>query len=248
MPRRRRTATPARYFHVINRSAGRQSLFQTALDYGAFVRILRDGLTRHPVRLVSYCLLPNHWHLIVGPVEPTALSPFMHWVTTTHAVRWRRHRKSVGEGPVYQSRFKDRPIESPDGLMRACRYVERNALQAGLVERAQDWPWCSLAARLLRPGPLPIVDTPFLVSDGWLDYVNAPRRPDERAGVLRHVTEPPRAGGLQGGERRVEVSGRDDEHQAHSHVERAKRLGVVKATGSLQPREHRGNRPASAVK
>jgi putative transposase len=265
MPRRPRSSSLTSFFHVINRSAGRQPIFLKRQDYRAFRNVLRTGLEKHPVRLVSYCVLPNHWHLIVGPVAPPQLTKLLHWVTTTHAVRWRKHRKTVGEGPVYQGRFKAIPIESMDALMRSCRYVERNALRAGLVARAQDWPWSSLNDRLLPTTALPLVDTPFLVSDHWLDYVNHPRTPDELLGrpgteaarsvenrpVPLHDTaeQPGSVGGrLERGEDAVNVSGSGDQDEADAHVEGAKRLRILKPARMLKPREERRNGPTSAVK
>lgn len=174
MARRPRSSVSASYFHVHNRSVGKAHIFMRPNDYRAFLAIMREGLTRHPVRLLSYCVLSNHWHFVLGPNSTRQLSKLMHWVTVTHSVRWRHHGRTVGEGPVYQGRFKSHPIDALDVLMRTCRYVERNALSAGLVRRAQDWPWCSLGDRL-RPEPrLPLVSTPFLVSDAWIEYVNAP--------------------------------------------------------------------------
>src|SRR5687767_10869006 len=130
MPRRRRSTLGTTCFHILNRSARKIKLFQKRQDYSAFVDVLADGLKRHPVRLVGYCLMPNHWHLVLGPADPSAVSQLLHWVTTTHAIRWQRHRKTVGLGPVYQGRFKCQSLEAMEQLMRACRYVERNALSA----------------------------------------------------------------------------------------------------------------------
>ena len=181
MPRRSRRNVAARFFHVINRTARKTPIFLRPKDYEAFLEILKEGLDRHPVRLLSYCVLANHWHLVVGPKCIPQLSQLMHWVTSTHAVRWRRRHQTVGEGPVYQGRFKAQPIDETAHLVRVCRYVERNALRAGLVRRAQDWPWCSLAERRLSTGRLPLVATPFLASDAWVDYVNAALTPEEQA-------------------------------------------------------------------
>src|SRR5690242_15955547 len=179
MPRRPRH-TPLRVcFHVTNRSAGRVAIFQRPRDYRAFLHVLADGLERHPLRLVAYALMPNHWHLLVGPTDSSEVSGLLHWVSSTHAVRWHHHRHTVGYGPVYQSRFWSEPLPDPERLVRVCRYIERNALAAGLVRRAQDWPWSSLADRL-RPEPvLPIISTPFLVSAAWLEHVNTPSHREE---------------------------------------------------------------------
>lgn len=173
MPRRPRSADSANVFHVINRSARKHPIFARPPDYRAYLRILAEGLDRHPVDLLAYCVMPNHWHLIVGPTEPHQLSRLLHWVTTTHAVRWRHRRRTVGEGPVYQGRFRSGTLPEPDDVMRACRYVERNPLRARLVERAEAWPWSSLCERLHGHMGIPLATAPFLLSEAWIDHVNA---------------------------------------------------------------------------
>jgi putative transposase len=100
-------------------------LFQRPADYRAFLAALDEGLRRHPVRLVAYCVLANHFHLVVGPTDPGRLSQLMHWVCTTHAKRWHSRRDSIGQGPVYQGRFKSFVVVEAGELVRVCRYVER---------------------------------------------------------------------------------------------------------------------------
>ena len=179
MPRRARSSQRASYFHVINRSARKLVLFAQPADYRAFLTILSEALERHPVRLVAYTLMPNHWHLVVGPTDTTALSRCLHWVTATHAIRLNQHRRTVGHGPVYQGRFNSLEIPAVGDLVRVCRYVERNALQASLVRRAQDWPWASLAERLQPSQDIPLVNAPFLCTRAWADYVNTTRPGDD---------------------------------------------------------------------
>jgi putative transposase len=190
MPRRQRVANSPGYFHVTNRRAGRGTLFHSRSDYRAFIEIVDDGLAVHPVPLVAYCLMPNHWHFVMGPVDPHGLSRLMHWVTMTHAVRWHHHRRSVGLGPVYQNRFWSGQLSDADHFVSTCRYVERNALAAKLVPRAQDWPWSSIAERLQQNPRLPIAKTPFLLSPTWLEFVNTPRASDERADEVFHILTP----------------------------------------------------------
>jgi putative transposase len=180
MPRVQRSTLPPGFFHVINRSTRKVPLFQKSRDYRAFLGTLKEGLIHHPVNLLAYCVLSTHWHLVLGPVGPIQLSQLMHWVTLTHAIRWHRHRQTVGQGSVYQGRFKSEPIVVAARLVHACRYVERNALRAGLVKRAQDWPWSSLSERLSPAVGIPLVSPPFLASAAWVDYVNAPLALDER--------------------------------------------------------------------
>jgi putative transposase len=115
----------------------------------------------------------------------------MRWVTATHAIRWHQHRRTVGQGPVYQARYFATPIEHAPQLIMTCRYVERNALSAGLVHRAQDWPWCSLAERMRSAPEVALVPAPFLLSPAWKDYVNAVLTTRER---LRQPTSVPTCG------------------------------------------------------
>jgi putative transposase len=261
MPRRARTLHSDNYFHVINRSARKAPLFERSRDYREFLRILREGLQRHPTPLIAYCVMSNHWHLVVGPVGTGVLSRLLHWVTTTHAVRFHKRRATCGQGPIYQGRFKSHAIDTPGQLLRRIRYVERNALAANLVKRAEDWPWGSLADRQRSEQAVPLHGAAFLSSRSWIQLVNTnqlledgPQKPvpDRRKSVenrpvpLRHAAEDPGAG--EGGEKRGRVGGRRRNHEAHTHVERAKHLCVFKLPRALQPLEQRRNRPALAIK
>lgn len=271
MPRRPRRAMSPACFHVINRSVRKVRIFLSRGDYRAFSSVLCQGLSRYPVKLLSYSIMPNHWHLVVGPTDPDTLSRFMRWVTATHAIRWHRHRKTVGQGPVYQGRFRAEQIEGAADLVRFCRYVERNALRAGLVPRAQDWPWGSLADRLRSDPVVPLASAVFLASRAWIDYVNAATTPrelmEEQARIattsgtrraktvenspvpLDDLTEDP--GGLvEIVEDLEDIAGialAANEDQADAHVERAEHLDVVQPARPLEPAEDGRDGPTAAV-
>lgn len=259
MPRRPRSTVSKQYCHIINRAAGKAPLFARPRDYREFLAILREGLVRHPVPLLAYCLLPNHWHLITGPTGTQRLARLMHWVSTTHAVRFRRRHQTVGEGPVYQGRYKSMPVEDAASLVWICRYVERNALTAGLVRRAQDWPWGSLADRRQTKTAVPLTAAPFLASEAWAEHVNAVVTARERATrpvpktsrsvenrPVPHHAEAP-GGGTKGGGQRGRVLRSADGDQADTHVEGAEHFRFIKLAGALKPREQRRDRPAPAV-
>ena len=133
-------------FHVLNRGNGRQTLFFGSADYEAFVRVVKEALLIVPMRILGYCLMPNHF--VLWPELDDQLSAFMHQLMTTHVRRWQKAHHGEGEGHVYQGRFKSFPVESDEHLYTLCRYVERNAVRAGLVERAEDWVRSSVWARL----------------------------------------------------------------------------------------------------
>jgi len=161
-------------YHVLNRAVGRMALFENDEDYAAFERVLGEAVQRLDPRLLAYCLMPTHWHLVLYPRGDGDLSEFMRWLTVTHTQRWHAHEQTVGTGPVYQGRFKSFPVQRDEHLLTLLRYVEGNALQAGLVERAQDWRWSSLWARREGDDDLQAMLSNWPVAEPtqWLRTVN----------------------------------------------------------------------------
>jgi putative transposase len=175
MPRRLRIADGGLVYHVLNRAVGRGRIFEDADDYLAMERVIERTWTLLPLRIISYCLMPNHWHWVLWPKDDGQLSQFMRLLTVTHTQRWHAHHHSAGTGPLYQGRFKSFPIQADEHFLTVCRYVERNALRAKLVESAQDWPWSSLAKRMgPEPPPwlLPMAKWPVDAPANWLQWVN----------------------------------------------------------------------------
>jgi putative transposase len=190
MGRPHRLALAGYVYHVLNRANGRLPIFQKDGDYEAFERILGQALEHVPgIRLLSYCLMPNHWHLVVWPRRDGELSDFGHWLTLTHTQRWHAHYRDVGTGHLYQGRFKSFPIERDEHFLQVCRYVERNALRAGLVRAAEQWPWSSLWHRRQaerRPAGL-LSEWPVAEPAGWVELVNRPQTEAEVAAIRRSV-------------------------------------------------------------
>lgn len=187
MPRRPRFCTGGYVFHVLNRAVGRQRIFHTEDDFAAFQRVLEEAQRRVPVRLLSFCLMPNHWHLVLWPVGDDDLSDFMHWLTVTHTQRWHAHHETSGTGPLYQGRFKSFPVEEDEHLLSVCRYVERNALRANLVQCAQRWRWSSLWQVTSGRVDVSLAPWPIPRPKEWLDYVNRPETAAELAALQASV-------------------------------------------------------------
>jgi putative transposase len=158
----------------LNRAVRRDVLFADADDYRAFLKILKAATARFGMRVLAYAVMPNHWHLVVWPDADLQLSRFMHWLTLVHTKRWHAGRGTTGTGPLYQGRYKAVPVQSDEHLLTAIRYVERNPLRAGLVSRAQDWPWSSVRARQRADRSL-ISDGPVVLPGDWLATLNAGR-------------------------------------------------------------------------
>lgn len=148
MPRRPRAATGGLAYHVLNRRVGRLPLFEKRADYAAFEKILEEAHAQTRIRIAAYCLMPNHWHLLLWPREDGELSEVLRWITVTHTQRWHAHRQTSGTGPVYQGRFKSFPVQTDEHFLTVARYVKRNAVRAKLVDRAEDWQWSSLWRRV----------------------------------------------------------------------------------------------------
>lgn len=126
-------------YHVWNRRVGRLSLFDKPSDYAAFEMILADAHAQTRIRIAAYCLMQNHWHLLLWPRQDEELSEVLRWITVTHTQRWHAHHHTAGTGPIYQGRFKSFPVQTDEHFLTVARYVERNALRAKLVTRAEDW-------------------------------------------------------------------------------------------------------------
>src|SRR3954463_8000212 len=112
MPRATRQIQAGTIFHVLNRGNGRRNLFNKPADFDAFVKLLAEALKRFELDLLAFCLMSNHWHLVLRPRRPGALSRMMAWLTVTHARRHHQHYPTPGTGHLYQGRFKSFPVES----------------------------------------------------------------------------------------------------------------------------------------
>ena len=176
-------------YHVLNRANARARIFDKAGDYAAFEKVLEQAVERTQIRLASYCVMPNHWHLVVWPRGDGDLSAFVGWLTLTHTQRWHAHRQDTGSGHVYQGRFKSFMIQSDVHFLTVCRYVERNPVRGGLVERAAQWQWSSLWRR--RSGDAEakalLSDWPVKRPDDWLQCLARSETRDELDELRRCV-------------------------------------------------------------
>lgn len=187
MPRRNRFATGGYVFHVLNRAVGRQTIFHSDADYQSFLAVLEEARRHVPMRLLSYCLMPNHWHFVLWPRGDDDLSSYMHWLTMTHTQRWHAFHQTSGTGPLYQGRFKSFPVQHDEHFYRVCRYVERNGLRAGLAIRAENWRWGSLWQHAHRNWAVSLDEWPLPRPATWLETVNGVETKAELAALRNSV-------------------------------------------------------------
>jgi len=157
MPRRIRATAGGLVYHVLNRGVGRMRLFRKAADFAAMEQVLEEAVQRTRTRLLAYCLMSNHWHLLLWPREDGELSEVMRWLTVTHTRRW-----------------------------HANRHVEGNPLRAGMVEHAADWQWCSLWRRCQGDAAI-LSDWPIPVPSRWSQFVEQPQTEAELEAIRRSV-------------------------------------------------------------
>jgi putative transposase len=159
-------------YHALNRASARAPLFEAAADYQQFEQVLHAARERTGMRIVAYCVMPNHWHLVLWPATDGALRGFMTWLTLTHTQRWHARRGSAGSGHLYQGRYKSFLVQDDGHLLTVCRYVERNPLRARLVRRAEAWRWGSLWRRERGRGLDLLSDGPVARPADWRQFVN----------------------------------------------------------------------------
>ena len=220
-------------FHLTGRPASARHRLLRTRDYEAFLGALRACLNRGPIEVIAYSLLPDAWHLVVHSRGMASPVEFGEWVSETHA-------------KVQERRFSERASLSNDAtpevaalrnghaLVSSCVAVERLAVSAGYVKRAQDWPWGSAADRFRQLGRLPLASSAFLSSRAWIDYLN-----DAETSVLNplsgDVAKHPRRLAERGqvGQHRRRLVRPADQNQTHTHVERAEHLRLRNSAGLL---------------
>ena len=142
MPRIPRGQVAGYAYHIINRGNRGAVVFHQDADYSAFLSLLATAKSRFPIEILAFCLMPNHFHLVVKPSSTESLSALMQWWLTSHVRRYHRHFRSHGH--VWQGRFKSFPIQQDGHLLTVLRYVLYNPVRAGLVNQPDKWPWSSI--------------------------------------------------------------------------------------------------------
>lgn len=164
--------------HVTNRGNDRRQLFFSKADYQDFLGLLDEAARKFPVDVLGYCVMPNHFHLLLHQREDCAISAYIHRISFISACHFRVSTQSVGLGHVYQRRFWSRVVEPEHLYLVAMRYVEANALRAQLVSRAEDWLWGSLWERVTLNRKILAQSLVALPTD-WCGIVNDPQPAEE---------------------------------------------------------------------
>lgn len=172
MPRIARGLVDGGIYHVINRGNGRQEVFHKEKDYEAFVALMQEARSRWPVRILAYCVMPNHFHMALVPEQGEQLSPWMQWVMTSHVRKYHRHYGSSGH--VWQGRYKSFIVQNDAHLLMVLRYIEGNPVRAAIVKSAKDWTWSSHRENAGIVDRELTSEIPIEMPPHWTVYVDKP--------------------------------------------------------------------------
>ena len=189
MPRVERVDISENIYHVLNRANARVQIFDTKEDYILFENILTEGIEKYDMRILAYCIMPNHWHLILNPKNDGDLSKFMDWVTNTHTRRWHTGKGTIGQGHLYQGRYKSFICQDDTHFLTLIRYVERNALKANLVKKAENWKWSSVWRREngTEKEKKLLTELPLELSRDYLTILNQPQSEKEEEALEKSI-------------------------------------------------------------
>lgn len=134
-------------YHVLCRGLKPRPIFRSEDDYADFELALRQAVDRFEPKLLSFCVLPKLWHMVVIPRKDGDLSKLMAWLIMTHSARWHTKPKRSDSGGLYERRFKSFPVQDDGSLLEVMRYIESQPVRVGLVERAEQWRWSSVFHR-----------------------------------------------------------------------------------------------------
>src|SRR5260370_30583714 len=131
MPRAARPVADGLLYHTLTRGNNRADICFAPKDYLTFLKALEQTQKRYPFRLVGYCLMTNHFHLLLSPEPGQSISRLLQSLTVAHT--WHYHQAQGTVGHVWQGRFKSPVIQEDEHALIVLRYIEANPLRAGMV-------------------------------------------------------------------------------------------------------------------
>ena len=141
MPRKPREFVAGGIYHVFNRGNNRNVLFEVKEDFSCFKGMLYEGGKREGIKIYHYCLMSNHFHLLVRSETAESLPHFMHWVQLGYARYFKGRHKTTGH--IFEERYRSPRIAEESYYLQCGRYIERNPVKAKMVQNAEEYPYSS---------------------------------------------------------------------------------------------------------
>ncbi len=140
MARPLRIEYPGAFYHVMHRGNDGKDIFKSNRDREKFLEYVGKAVERYDIKIHSYCLMTNHYHLLIETPHPN-LSQAIKWINVCYAAYFNRRRRRSGH--LFQGRFKAVVIDADEYLKHLSRYIHLNPIRAGMVDRCKDYPWSS---------------------------------------------------------------------------------------------------------
>ena len=172
MPRQARDVASGYIYHVLNRGNRKQTVFHKEKDYNEFLELMKKAKEKFPIKIFAFCLMPNHYHFALMPLQADHLSKWIHWLLTVHAGRYHFHYQTSGH--IWQNRFKNILVQDDYHFSTVLKYIERNPVRAGFVNSPCDWPWSSYKESLGEKLNGLLDERPIKLQTGWEEFVNFP--------------------------------------------------------------------------
>jgi REP-associated tyrosine transposase len=190
MPRPPRPVADGLLYHALNRGNNREAVFVSPEDYRQFLGALTQTKERYPFRLFGYCLMTNHFHLLLAPDPGQSISRILPSLTVAHT--WHYHKTHHTSGHVWQGRFKSPVVQHDAYALTVLRYIEGNPWRAGMVADLADYPWSSyvhhgLGQPELLLSALPGHEEVLANRRWWRQWVHEPLTEKELSGARKSV-------------------------------------------------------------
>jgi len=168
------------YYHIFNRGNRKQDIFLEDVDYLKYLEKLREYKKKHNISIICYCLMPNHFHLLLRQDADIPIYKFMHGLHTSYSMYFNLKYKKVGH--LFQGKHKQKEIDKDEYLLQLSSYIHLNPVVSDLVDKLEDYQWSSYLDYIgLREGTL--CNKKLFLSDNQLE--NYKKDTEERIGLLR---------------------------------------------------------------
>lgn len=153
MPLRKVPLIPGEYFHIFNRGINSETIFRSERNYYFFLRKIREILTPYAAKIITFILMPTHYHLIVQITSedfPSSLGRLINSYTKACNQEWGR------TGPLFEGRFKAKHVDTDLYLLELSRYIHLNPVSAQLVKKPEEWPYSSYSIMIDNKDEFPL--------------------------------------------------------------------------------------------
>lgn len=127
------------YYHVFNRGCDRRNIFANDGNYRFLLLRFSQFLVKYPIKVIAYCFMPNHYHLLLCPEEDEVISGFIQRLFNSYAQAFNRQQRR--KGTLFEGRAKSVLVDTNEYILQLCRYIHLNPVKARLVTHPGGWPY-----------------------------------------------------------------------------------------------------------